>query len=172
MAPLGGRPLISYPLAAARDAGLEAVVVAKPGTRLPALAEPVLLEPELPRHPLCGLLTALEHAAGRSPAPAVLLLACDMPFLTAPLLEWLASLDGAAMAEVGGRAQPLLARCLPAQLAVLQRALEQRRPLREAIAALGPQIVREPELARFGSPERLCFNVNDREDLRRAEEWL
>jgi molybdopterin-guanine dinucleotide biosynthesis protein A len=172
MTPLGGRPLICHPLAAARGAGLEALVVAKPSTRLPALAELVLHEPERPRHPLCGVLTALEHAAARSPAPAVLLLACDMPFLTSPLLGWLASLEGAAMAEVDGRAQPLLSRCEPGHLPVLRRALEERRSLSAAIEVLAPRIVRERELAHFGSPERLCFNVNDAEDLRRAEQWL
>ena len=34
---LGGRPLIAWPLAAARAAGLEAVVVAKAGSVLPLL---------------------------------------------------------------------------------------------------------------------------------------
>jgi molybdenum cofactor guanylyltransferase len=172
MTPLGGRPLICHPLAAARGAGLEALVVAKPSTRLPPLAEVVLHEPERPRHPLCGVITALEHAAARSPAPAVLLLACDMPFLTSPLLGWLASLEGAAMAEVDGRPQPLLSRCLPAHLPLLRRALEERRSLSGALRELAPRVVDEHELARFGSPERLCFNVNDAEDLRRAEEWL
>jgi molybdopterin-guanine dinucleotide biosynthesis protein A len=172
MTPLGGRPLICHPLAAARGAGLEALVVAKPSTRLPPIAEVVLHEPEQPRHPLCGVLTALEHAAARSPAPAVLLLACDMPFLTSPLLGWLASLDGAAMAELGGRPQPLLSRCEPGHLPVLRRALEERRSLSGALRELAPRVVDERELARFGSPERLCFNVNDAEDLRRAEQWL
>jgi molybdopterin-guanine dinucleotide biosynthesis protein A len=172
MTSLGGRPLICHPLAAARGAGLEALVIAKPSTRLPPLAELVLHEPQRPRHPLCGVLTALEHAATRSPAPAVLLLACDMPFLTSPLLGWLASLEGAAMAEVDGRAQPLLSRCEPSDLPVLRRALEERRSLSDALRGLAPRVITERDLARFGRPERLCFNVNDAEDLRRAEEWL
>jgi molybdopterin-guanine dinucleotide biosynthesis protein A len=169
---LGGRPLICYPLAAAREAGLETIVLAKRSTPLPPLDEHVLYEPEHPRHPLCGVITALELAATRAPSPAVLLLACDMPFLTSPLLAWLASLQGAAMAEVGGRLQPLLARCLPEHLTVLEAALTAQLSLRAAIAALAPAIVSEPELSRFGSPERLCFNVNDADDLRRAEAWL
>ena len=45
---LGGRPLISYPLAAAKAAGLDAVVVAKRNTKLPPLDVPVLLEPDAP----------------------------------------------------------------------------------------------------------------------------
>lgn len=172
MATLGGRPLICHTLAAARGAELETIVVAKPGTRLPSLSEQVLLEPDTPSHPLCGVLTALELAGRRSPAPAVLLLACDMPFLTSPLLGWLASLGGAAIAEVDGRLQPLLARCTPEHLPVVREALDERRSLIAAIEALRPRVVRERELACFGSPERLCFNVNDADDLRRAAEWL
>jgi molybdopterin-guanine dinucleotide biosynthesis protein A len=172
LAPLGGRPLISWPLAAARDAGLEAVVIAKPSTPLPPLAEQVVHEPEQPRHPLCGVLAALELAAARSPAPAVLLLACDMPFLTGALLGWLASIDGTAMVEVGGRPQPLLARCLPEHLPALREALNAERSLSASIGALAARIVDERQLSGFGDPERLCFNVNDAENLRRAESWL
>lgn len=169
---LGGRALICHPLAAAREAGLEAIVVAKPGTPLPALSETVLHEPELPRHPLCGVIAALEYAAERAPAQAVVLLACDMPFVTGPLLRRLAELDGSAVAEVQGRLQPLLARCLPRDLPLLREALAAERSLRGAISALEPHIVDEAELSRFGNPERLCFNVNDAADLARAERWL
>jgi molybdopterin-guanine dinucleotide biosynthesis protein A len=172
-ASLGGRPLICHPLAAARDGGLEAVVIAKRATPLPALAETVLREPDRPRHPLCGVIAALEHAATRSPAPAVVLVACDMPFLTGPLLRWLATeIDGRAVAEVGGRLQPLLSRCLTGDLAPLREALDAERSLRGAVAELGPRVLRERELSRFGDPERLCFNVNDRAELLRAQEWL
>ncbi len=172
IAPLAGRPLICHPLAAAREAGLETVVIAKAATVLPPLAERVLHEPESPRHPLCGVLTALDFAAKRSPATAVLLLGCDMPFLTSELLGWLADLPGTAMAEVAGRAQPLLSRCLPRQRDALSEALTARQSLRAAITALSPRIVDERELERFGDPERLCFNVNDPGELRLAERRL
>jgi molybdopterin-guanine dinucleotide biosynthesis protein A len=173
MATLGGRPLICHPLAAARDAGLEAIVVAKRSTRLPKLEETVLHEPEQPRHPLCGVIAALQYAAERAPAPAVVLLACDMPFVTGPLLRWLASeIDGPAVAELGGRLQPLLARCLIGDLEPLRDALADESSLRGAISALAPRILKEQELRRFGVPEQLCFNVNDAVDLARAEDWL
>lgn len=172
MALLGGRPLIERPLEAARGAGLEAIVIAKRSTALPPLREQVHYEPESPRHPLSGVIAALELAAERSPAPAVLLLACDMPFLTSPLLDWLAGLDDVAMVEVGGRPQPLLARCVTARLPSLRAALASERPLRDAIAALAPRIIDACNLSRFGDPDRLCFNVNSREDLRIAETWL
>jgi molybdenum cofactor guanylyltransferase len=172
-ASLGGRPLICHPLAAARDAGLEAVIVAKRTTPLPALTETILHEPEQPRHPLCGVIAALEHAATRSPVPAVVLVACDMPFLNGALLRWLATeVEGPAVAEVGGRLQPLLARWVTSDLVALREALDAERSLRSAISALCPRVLGEQELSRFGDPERLCFNVNDQAELLCAEQWL
>jgi molybdopterin-guanine dinucleotide biosynthesis protein A len=104
--------------------------------------------------------------------PAVVTLACDMPFLTASLLAWLAGRDGAVMAQLDGQAQPLLARCPVEGLPLLARALAEGRSLRSAFGVLAPSIIAERELSRFGDPMRLCFNVNDRGDLRTAREWL
>jgi molybdopterin-guanine dinucleotide biosynthesis protein A len=132
----------------------------------------VVYEPEEPSHPLCGLIAALGFAAARRSPPAVVALACDMPFVTAPLLAWLAGLDGAVMAQAGGRAQPLLGRWPPQGLPLLERALAEGRPLRSALGALGSSLLEESELSRFGDPARLCFNVNDPADLNTAREWL
>ncbi len=169
---LAGRALISYPLAAVRAAGLEAVVVAKHSTTLPhGLQERVLAEPEEPVHPLCGAIAALDFAAASS-VPAVVLVACDMPFLTAPLLTWLAELEGTAVPEVDGRLQPLLSRCLTTDIGSLKSSLAEERSLSTAMRALDPHVLDATDLSRFGNPERLCFNVNDGEDLHTAEEWL
>jgi molybdopterin-guanine dinucleotide biosynthesis protein A len=168
---LGGRPLVCHVLQAAAEAGLEAVVVAKPSTELPRLAVRVVRDADEPRHPLCGVIAALRFAAATE-RPAVLTLGCDMPFVTAPLLAWLAQLGGAAMAQVDRRVQPLLARVRVDDLPLLDRALAGRRSLSAALLELGPSILAEDQLARFGDPPRLCFNVNDRADLRTAEEWL
>jgi molybdopterin-guanine dinucleotide biosynthesis protein A len=171
---LAGRPLIDYPLAAARAAGLEAVVVAKRDTELPsALAEPLLVEPDEPRHPLCGALAALDHAAQASPETAVVLVGCDMPFLTGALLGWLAAaLDPAILLEAEGRVQPLPARCSAAHTPLLREGLAAQAPLRETFQSLSPAIVDERVLAYFGDPRRLCFSVNRAEDLDTAERWL
>jgi molybdenum cofactor guanylyltransferase len=163
---LCGRPLISYPLRAAREAGLEAVVVAKPGTELPPLAERVVCEPESPRHPLCGIVTAVRHAG----APVVAV-GCDMPFVSGELLRWLARGPARAI-EAAGRVQPLPAVYRPADLPTLERALAEQGSLRAALDELAPRVAGEEELGAFGRAERLCFSVNDRRDLERAGRWV
>jgi molybdopterin-guanine dinucleotide biosynthesis protein A len=171
-ATLAGAPLIARPLEAARAGGLEAIVVAKPGTRLPPIDARVVMEPAEPSHPLCGVLAALRYALRRSRPPAVIAVACDMPFVTGGLLSWLADRRGAVLAYAAGRPQPLLARWPAAATEHVQAGLRERRSLAATLAALSPQIAGEDELRRFGDPDRLCFNVNDGGDLRLAARWL
>lgn len=166
---LGGRPLIDYPVSAGLEAGADVIVVAKPNTALPLTEAAVLREPEEPSHPLCGIVAAMREADGR----AVIAVGCDLPFVTAELLGWLAGLpEPLAVPELGGRLHPLLARYGSGLLAQLERALEGRRPLQEAVRELGPRLIGEQELGRFGEPGRLLFNLNTPEDLARAEAML
>ncbi len=162
---LAGRTLISYPLAALAAAGIEAVVVAKPETELPALAVRVLLEPPAPRHPLLGIVTALREAGGRP----VLAVACDLPLLPPELLAALAAApEPLVLAAPGGDPQPLLGRYAPALLPELEAALAREEPLRRTVAALRPRLLGDDQLARYGDPADLTLNVNDRADLERA----
>jgi len=170
--PLAGRPLISYPLDAARGAGLRAVVTAKLSTSLPVLGEHVLYEADEPSHPLLGMLSALDYAAAGGVASAVVMLACDMPFVTAPMIRWLAGLDGPVVVRAAGRLQPLLSRVPVEARQQLAEGLGEGRALMSTFERLGPRIVDDGELARFGDPERLCFNVNTPADLRVAAAWL
>jgi molybdopterin-guanine dinucleotide biosynthesis protein A len=165
---LDGEPLALRALRPLRAAGLEVVLVAKAGDALPALEVPVWIEKRPERHPLAGILEALERAGGR----AVVVCACDMPFVTAELVAHIASQPGTAVPEAGGRLHPLLARYDPAASGVLQAALERRAPLHDAVRQAGATIVPEAEIAAFGDPERLLFNVNTPADLARAEELL
>ena len=166
---LAGRPLISYPLAAVEAAGLEPVVVAKPDSELPPLSCRTIREPVLPRHPLCGIVAALRHA-GERPLVAV---GCDMPFAGAALLAWLGSApEPLVVVAVGERLQPLPARYDGALRPALEAALASERALRPTLRSLRPRTIAAAELARFGDPRRLCFNVNTHADLRRAEELL
>ena len=152
-------------------AGLEAVLLAKPTTPLPELDTEVWIEPAAPRHPLVGLVTALERAGGR----AVLALGCDLPLASPELLRWLAGVEpheAAVVPVVGGRPQPLLARYSSRALDPLRDALTSEMALTAAVASLHPRWVGEAELRRFGDPARMALNVNSPADLERAAALL
>jgi molybdopterin-guanine dinucleotide biosynthesis protein A len=189
---LGGRPLIAYPLAALAAAGIEAVVCAKAGKDPPPLTSrgsfrthivrkeprnevPVLEEPDEPRHPLCGIVTALrvgEGPGGVATRP-VIAVACDMPFVAPELLAFLAEVDDPLVVPVvDDRLHPLLGRYAPALLPELEAALKREEPLTRTVKSLNPRLLGEEELARFGDPRRLLFNVNDPADLREAESLI
>lgn len=164
---LNGRTLIEYPLTAMREAGLPVLVVAKAGSELgPAVAGvSVLREPATPRHPLRGIVTALEHVGG-----PIVTCACDMPFVSAELIAWLASLgDDLAIAETGGRPQPMLGRYTPAVLPVLRDALAGERPVHEAVRAAGARMLGSELLAAFGDTALLALDIDTPGDLATAE---
>jgi molybdopterin-guanine dinucleotide biosynthesis protein A len=168
LAEIAGRPLLSYPVAAARAAGLETVLVAKRGTELPELDVPVVVEPEEPRHPLCGVLAALDRAAGTD----VLALAGDMPFLAPALLRWMAALDGAALLRIADRLQPLPGRYAAISRERIAEAIDIGEPMAATLAALRARRVETADLERFGEPSRMLFNVSEPVDLRYAERML
>ncbi len=147
--PLGGKPLIAWPLAAAAEAGLEAVVVAKPGSALPPLDVPVWDEPEAPSHPLTGLVAALERAGG-----PIVALACDMPFVSSGLIARLAAARG--VAAPAGEAFP--ARYEPTALPVLRAGLAREAPVRAVLAEVGAAPVEaDPgELVGINDPDALA----------------
>ena len=162
---LAGRPLIEHVLDAVRAGGLEPVVVAKPDSMLPPLDCRLVFEPAAPHHPLCGIVAGLRAVA----EPAVVVCACDMPFLNGELLAWLSALDAPfAVAAAGGRIQPLLGRYSSSLLDELEAQLATEAPMREVARALGARVLAEAELEPFGDPARLCLNINTPEELAAA----
>jgi molybdopterin-guanine dinucleotide biosynthesis protein A len=170
---LGGRSLISYPLAALATAGLDAIVVAKPATELPASVAAawraeIITEPPEPIHPLAGIVAALRHA-DRS----LVVLGCDFPFVPPALLGALADAqDELVVPAPGGKRQPLVARWSPSLLSQLEAALVREEPLRRTVAVLEPRLLGDAELAEYGDPARVFFNVNTEADLRAAAALL
>jgi len=166
---LHGTPLVEYPLRALQAVLAEVVVVAKQGSALPPLrGVPVWIEPAEPRHPLAGIIHALEGAgaaAGRADeGREILVSAVDLPFVGPALVERLVHTDAVGAAAVvpraGGRLQPLLARYGPAAYAPLSAALRSESPpsLTAAVVALDPLVVDVEDARPF-------FNVNAPEDL-------
>lgn len=167
---LADRPLISYPLAALRRAGLDPFVVTKhdrPVDRIPGLGDvKVVIEPALPRHPLLGVLKALRHADGRP----VVVLGCDMPLLPPELLRWLAAQPGGTVVpRVGGYLQPLAARYGSDAVAAVKRGVELDASVTGVISGLDAAVIEEASLSRFGNPERIFTNVNTPDDLAAIE---
>ena len=164
---LAGRPLIAYPLAAAQAAELDAVVVAKPDSQLPPLAERVIYDVDERRHPLSGVVTAL------SEAPNVIAIACDMPFVPPDLLRWIAEQQAdAVVMQSGDFIDPFPALYSRRHLQSLTAAVHSEASLRATLARLQPQILHGRDLRAFGSRTRISFSVNTREDLAAAERWL
>jgi molybdopterin-guanine dinucleotide biosynthesis protein A len=166
---LRGTPLVCYPLRALQAVLAEVVVVAKPGTALPPLpGVPIWLEPAEPRHPLAGIVHALEGAGAASGiegmARELLVSAADLPFLSPDLVERLVRADAhgapALVPRAGGRLQPLLARYAPAAYAPLAAALraDPLPALGDAVAELEPHVIDCDDAQPF-------FNVNAPEDL-------
>ena len=166
---LGGRPLISYPLDAVRRGVGNAAVVAKFASELPDLPSlTVWIEPDEPKHPLVGIVHALELSAGRP----VLVCAADLPFVTSDLVRDLArAAPGAAPAVVAGGKrgiQPLLGCYQPEARDLLARwasAPADQVRLTEVVTELGVRIHEVED-------EDALFNVNSPDDLLQAAAML
>jgi molybdopterin-guanine dinucleotide biosynthesis protein A len=164
---LAGRPLISYPIAALADVCERVAVVCKPGTTLPddlAGAER-WDEPAEPRHPLTGIVHALETAG-----EPVLVCAGDMPFVTGDACRTLLSAahgagaaSPAAIAAAQGELQPVFGVFAPAALDHLRGAPADA-PLRATVEGLDP--------IRVALPPLLLRSVNTPEELADAEAAL
>lgn len=159
---VGGRPLAAYPAAALAAVCDRVALVAKPESELPRLPGVERWdEPPEPRHPLTGIVHALERAG----AP-VLVVAADMPYVTPEGCASVVAGAGkapAAVAVAGGVVQPLLAVYAPAALEGLRRAPRDAR-LTDAVESLRP--------ARVAVPPPIARSVNTPEDLAAAEAAL
>jgi molybdopterin-guanine dinucleotide biosynthesis protein A len=113
--------------------------------------------------PLGGLLAALTAARH----DALLLVACDMPYVTAAFAEYLISLarDGVDVDAVVPRSErgyhPLCAvytrACLEPAAA---RLADRRLKMRDLIDDVRTRVVPAEEIRRYGDPDRLLANVN------------
>lgn len=169
---LGGKPLVQHVLDRAGALGQDVLVT----TNRPqdyAFLGVRLVRDEVPEGgPLAGLRTAL--AAAR--ADTVLALACDLPFVSRPLLEHLLSLSGQAQVIVPWRAagcEPLHAvyarSCLPAVDAALAAGETRVVAFYSQVSVLA---IDDETLLRFDPGGLSFFNVNTLQDLEQAERLL
>ena len=128
------------------------------------------------RWPDSGPLAGLEAAFVATDAQRVLLLACDLPFLTPDFLMWLlaqAENDSAVPVDGSGRLQPLCAvfqaTCRPRLLEALN-ARELR--LQEFARSIGSRLLPPEAWGSFDPSGKLLTNLNDPADYAAAQQWF
>jgi molybdopterin-guanine dinucleotide biosynthesis protein A len=118
--------------------------------------------------PGCGPLGGLHTALTESVGAALVILACDMPYVTAPLLSHLLTLTSEADIVVPRTARgyhPLCAAYTRACLAPATRRLGRGElQMIGLFDDLRVRVVEEDELNRFGDAARLLANVNTPDD--------
>lgn len=168
---LNGTPLIEHVLAVVAPLASELLVVANDDRLAGDPRFTVLLDPE----PHAGVLPALLAALSAATSPLLLLLACDMPFVSRALVEHLVRLApgrDVVMPKVGGREQPMhavyrVASCSPAIRAALARGDRRMISFLDDVQTVQ---VAEPELRRLDPDLRSFFNVNTPDDLDTARQ--
>ena len=165
---IGETTILARQLAVLRSLTPHILIVASDEHRYREAGVPVVLDRIAGAGSLGGLYTALMDA----PTEQLVVMACDMPFLTAPFLSRLAALGAGAdvviprdvrglhptCAAWSRRAAPHLRACIDAgRLRVL-----------DALAGLEVREMEPTELAHFDPDGRLLLNVNTPDDYARA----
>ena len=168
--PLGGQTLIERVIAAARPLGYPCLIIGDPSSYT-HLGLPVHPDRRPGLGPLGGLYTALSATA----AP-VLLLACDLPFLTPDFLRYLVNRRGPHQAVVPHTAtglQPLCALYEPSCLAAVEAAIQaDQLGMRNLLSNLSLDLVREKDWRPYDERGLLFANLNAPEEYERAQTAL
>lgn len=164
---VGGRTILSRQVETLAALGVRPALVAPDPAPFASLGLTVL-----PDDVAAGALGALYTAVARTPTPHVLVLAGDMPFITA---EWLAFLVGlvadhdAVVPCVAGRWHPLCAVYHRRAAGRLRAAIDAGQwRVTDAVATLDVRLVSGDELRPFDPDDRVLLNVNTPDDHRRA----
>jgi molybdopterin-guanine dinucleotide biosynthesis protein MobB len=178
LAIVGGRRIVDRVRDALEAAVPEVVVSANDPGLFAELGLPMRLDDVPGLGALGGIHTALRWAA-ETGCSGALVVACDMPWVSTPLLRMIvqraASTEAdAVVPESGGRRgmEPLCAwysiRCLPR----IERMMAEgeRRVHRLLIGGVDAEVIPLAEVRRIGDPDLLFLNVNTVDDLRLAEE--
>jgi molybdenum cofactor guanylyltransferase len=168
--PLGDARIIDHQLAALRRVAAEVFIVANEPALYAAFGVPVIGD----RVPAGGAMAGLHAAVSAARAPYTVVLACDLPFVTAAFAQALADAALEARADVAlprtaDGLHPLCACWAAAAAPVLEQAMAaSRRRIIDALASLRVRELDPDEVARFDPEGRLLLNVNTPEDYARA----
>ena len=146
------------------------VIIANDAHRFSAAGVPVIAD-LLPDAGALGALYTALHAAGTD---RTLVIACDMPFVSAPLLAHLVEIGGTvdiAIPRTARGYEPLCATYSPRCAGEFRRLIDENRFRLSNVARIPGLNVREiaqDELKMFGPEEVLFFNLNTPDDYARA----
>lgn len=165
-----GRPLIEDVLAQVEGIGAETIILTNRPDDYGTLGLPLFADVLPDKGALGGIYTAL-HSSSQ---PYTLCIACDMPFVVRPLLDYLISLIRDANADaivprLNGEAEPFRAIYSQVCLGPIRAALDAGKM---RVISFFPDVrvrfVDEPEIDRFDPQHLSFFNVNTPEDLEQA----
>jgi molybdopterin-guanine dinucleotide biosynthesis protein A len=165
---VGTRSILDRQLSLLRGLTPHILIVIGQGSPAPPVDVPVVVD-RVPRAgPLGGIYTALMEA----PTDRVLVVACDMPFLTAPFLEQLAArgadVDVAVPRSAAGR-HPLCASYARAVAGHLKMRIDSGNlRVRDALDGLVVRELGPDELASHDPDGLLLLNVNTPDDYAKA----
>jgi molybdopterin-guanine dinucleotide biosynthesis protein MobB len=176
LAAVGGRRIVDRVRDALSTAVANVVVSANEPDLFADLGLPMRADEVAGLGALGGIHTALRWAAERGRSGA-LVVACDMPWISAELLRVIAeravsTAADAVVPESGGRRgiEPLCAwysvRCLPH---VERMIADGERRVHRLVDGIRAEVIPLAEVRRMGDPGILFLNVNTVDDLRRAE---
>ena len=164
---LDGEPLITRVANVLAEVADEVLIVAN-DPRYGSLGLPVVRD----RYPEGGALGGIATGVGAATNGTVLVAACDMPFLSAPVWRLLLEFDGEAdvvIPRVGGELETLHALYAKACLPHMARALaENRLRVVSFFDAVRVKTIDEPELRAIDPTLRAFTNVNTPEELASA----
>ena len=162
---LGGKPLLQHAVDAVRKSVGTVVIVGDAG-RHGAFGPPVITDEFPGAGPLAGIHTALKHSTN----DWNLIVACDMPGLTAATLSGLARIRAlfpaadVVIPKAGGREQPLCAIYRRRLLPTIEFALEHGN-----LKIM--RVLEDTRLARIDFPDAGAFrNINTPEEWRELQE--
>jgi molybdopterin-guanine dinucleotide biosynthesis protein A len=165
-----GRPLIEEVLAQLDGLADETFIVTNRPEGYRYLGVPLFGDVLPDKGALGGLYTGLYYAS----QPHVMVVACDMPFVVRPLLDYLIGLipeGDAIVPRLAGEAEPFRAVYARTCLEPIRAALEQNRlRMISFFPAVRVRFVDEAEIDRFDPRHLSFFNVNTPADLEQARQ--
>lgn len=119
--------------------------------------------------PLSGIHAGIVHAKH----DYIAAVACDMPFLDMGFINYMiGQVEGwqAVVPKIGDYFQPLCAVYAKGWQDLLENSLlNDQLKISRLYEKLSIKYIEEAEIIRFGDPDKMFFNVNNQDDLQRAE---